>query len=380
VNKPVAGTPFSFADYSGREGLARIKADWKRLASRLESARFFHLYEWYWSYVESLELCDTAMHFFIAYRDGEPMAVFPLRSGSRVRLGMRFRFLELPQHPQLPLADFIGEQSDMTRGVLNALLSYLGESREDSPSLPPWDYIVLQWLLADSCAVAWIDHDRPSRALLQEAGKSNSIVLPSSYSEIEKTFSKNFRGDLRKARNKLNALPGVEVCSTRDRATLETLFEEFLEVESSGWKGTGGTATAIKLHPEELQFYRNLIATFAALGGCEINLLRADGKCIAGQFCLRVGDTYYVLKIGYDESRSRLAPGNMLLERLLQRLTAEGAIKAVSLVTSFKWHDNWKPHSDRTFNAQLFRHNTRGRLLWRYKNLRRRRALVRAGF
>src|SRR2546426_8330217 len=42
--------------------------------------------------------------------------------------------------------------------------------------------------------------------------------------------------------------------------------------------------TLFRSHPGLTRFYRNLIATFGPKGACEINLLRAGGKCIAGQF------------------------------------------------------------------------------------------------
>ncbi len=375
----VRGTPFTIAAYRGREGLARIEGDWDRVVRGLEHPRFLHLYDWYWSYLEALEADDSTVHFFVAYRDGEPVAVFPLKSSFRVRKGMKLRFLEIPRHPHLPLSDFIGARKEQTHGVLKALLKHLeGDGRGPAPQ-PAWDYLSFQVLLEDSCAAAWLESDRPPLLLVEQSAKCNYIPTSSSYEEIEKNFSVNFRDNLRKARNKLCATAAVEFLSSRDRSTLRTLFEEFLEVESSGWKGIEGTGSAIKLHPDLTRFYRNLIDTFSPKGACEINLLRERGKCIAGQFCLRVADTCYVLKIGYDEAHSRLAPGNMLMEWLLKTLAAEGEVKVLNLVTSAKWHENWKPRSDRVFNAYLFRRSPRGLLLWGYKALRRNVAPAKSG-
>jgi len=360
-------TLFTIAAYRGREGLARIRDDWDRVVRRVERPRFFHLYDWYWSYLEALEPDDTAVHFFVAYRDGEPVAVFPLKSGVRVRAGRKLRVLELPQHPHLPLVDFIGPRTQESRGVLRALLKHLEGHRGGAPPQPAWDYLSIEPCLEDSCAAAWLESDRPPFLLLEQLRTCNYIPTGASYEQIEKAFSRNFRGDLRKARNKLRATAAVEFRSCRGGSTLGAFFDEFLEVESSGWKGTQGTGTAIKLHPGLTRFYRNLIATFGPKGACEINLLRAGGKCIAGQFCLRVGDICYVLKIGYDEAHSRLAPGNMLMEWLLQRLAAEGEVKSLNLVTGAKWHENWQPRCHRVFSACLFRPSLRGLLLWGYK-------------
>lgn len=362
--------PFTIASYRGREGLARIEGEWDRVVRRVERPRFFHLYDWYWSYLDALEADASAVHFFVAYRDGEPVAVFPLRGGVRVRHGLELRFLEVPSHPHLPLSDFIGARTEEARGVLRALLGHLAGDRRGPALRPAWDYLSIQPLLEDSCAAAWLERDRPPLLLLEQLGKCNYILAESSYEQIEKNVSPNFRGNLRKARNKLRTMAGVEFLSSREPSTLGTFFEEFLEVECSGWKGIQGTGSAIKLHPDLTRFYRNLINTFSPKGACEINLLRARGKCIAGQFCLRVGDTCYVLKIGYDEAYSRLAPGNMLMEWLLQRLAAEGDVKVLNLVTGAKWHENWRPRFHRVFNACLCRRSSRGLLLWGYKAFR----------
>jgi len=375
----VPGTPFAIAGYRGREGLAAIEGDWDRVVRKVERPHFFHLHDWYWSYLEALETDDSAMYFFVAYRDGEPVAVFPLKSGVRVRLGMQLHFWEIPHHPHLPLADFIGARAEETRGVLSALLKHLAGDPRGAAQRPAWDYLCIPLLPEDSCAVAWLETDRPPLRFLEEPGKCDCIPIGGSYGQIEENFSKNFRGDLRKARNKLRATAAVDFLSSRDGATLGAFFDEFLDVESSGWKGIQGTGSAIKLHPELTRFYRNLLNTFAPKGACEINLLKAQGKCIAAQFCLRVGDRYYVLKIGYDEAHARLAPGNMLLEWLLHRLTAEGEVKDLNLVSGAKWHENWKPRSDRVFTAYLFRRSPRGLLLWGYKAVRVQRARRPAG-
>lgn len=362
------GSPVTIAVYRGREGLARIEGDWDRLVRGLEHPRFFHLYRWYWSYLDALEPEDSTVHFFVAYRNDEPLAVFPLKSVVRTRRGLTLRCLETPRHSHVPRWDCIGAPNGRNRGALRALLRYLtGRGRDRHLA---WDYVAMEEILEDSCAAAWLASDHPRRCLLEPAGKGDCIPIGSSYDQIEKNFSRNFRGDLRKARNKLYATEAVEFCSSRDPSSLGTFLEEFLDVEASGWKGTQGTGTAIKLSADLTRFYRNLVDTLSPAGACEINLLRSGGRCIAGQFSLRVGDTYSVLKIGYDESQSRLAPGNMLMERLLQRLVAEEQVTLLDLVTDAKWHASWKPRSDRAFNAYVFRRSPRGLLLWAYKAFR----------
>src|SRR5690606_17756733 len=96
-------------------------------------------------------------------------------------------------------------------------------------------------------------------------------------------LSKNFRGSLRKARNKLARLAGVEVRWAREPAEIYPAFERFLEVEASGWKGDGGIGTAIQLDPTLRAFYGGLMQRLAQTGRARINLMMHGDRVMAGQ-------------------------------------------------------------------------------------------------
>lgn len=220
-----------------------------------------------------------------------------------------------------------------------------------------WDVMCLPHVISDSPTMTAINSFPRQIALSEIAGRSD--YLPCSPYEItSKTFSKNFRGNLRKARNKLQAMEDVRFVTAQKGDNLIKSFEDFLNVESSGWKGKKGSGTGIKLNPEAESFYRNLACSFSEFGRCEINLLKVNNQCVAGQFCLIVGETFYILKIGYDEYFSHLAPGNMLLENLLQRKANVDHLKYISLVTGSSWHVDWKPLSKKVMRVFLFNNKT----------------------
>jgi hypothetical protein len=114
-------------------------------------------------------------------------------------------------------------------------------------------------------------------------------------------------------------------------------------VESSGWKGRSGEGTAIALHPELERYYRRLLGAFGARGECELSVLRLNGRCIAVQFCVTIGDVWYLLKIGYDEQYAKYSPGSLLQEDVLIRLCADPAIRLANLASDASWHLNWNP-------------------------------------
>jgi CelD/BcsL family acetyltransferase involved in cellulose biosynthesis len=147
-------------------------------------------------------------------------------------------------------------------------------------------------------------------------------------------------------------------------------YDEFIEVEASGWKGGQGTRSAIKLNANICSFYRELVSTFAFPGNCEINLLKAGSSCLAGQFCLRVGDTYNILKIGYDETYSAMAPGNILLDRLLQDISTRKMFTRVDLISDMAWHRNWRAAQEDVFTLYLFNRSPRGIGAWSFMQAR----------
>lgn len=156
---------------------------------------------------------------------------------------------------------------------------------------------------------------------------------------------------------------GVEFVTAFDTETLSPAFDEFVDVEASGWKGRIGTA--IQADRRLMGFYRSLIDGFTPTGGVRINLLRVGGRCIAGQFCLKVDRSLYNLKIGYREDFSRLSPGNMLLEHVLKREFAAGDVDAVNLITGASWQRHWRPQTRKRFTAYAFNHTLRGGMSFR---------------
>jgi CelD/BcsL family acetyltransferase involved in cellulose biosynthesis len=337
----------------GRAGLEQIRDDWKHITRTLSSARFCQLYEWYESYLETLAPADATLHFFRARRHGVPVAIFPLLHTTRNIGGLRLRSLELPQHPHMLLSDGVFAPSDANGTLLGDLLAELRRTRI------AWDVLCLPNLLGDGCLDQTLTATPRRLTLTAETARCDYLpCIP--FEELAQNFSKNFRGNLRKARNKLARAADVQYLTARQPSELATALVDFLAVEASGWKGTSGTGSAIKLNPDVCGFYEALSTTFGRRGACEINLLRVAGQCIAGQFCLLAGDTSFMLKIGYDESFAELAPGNMLIEHTLRRYEQAGVVKCVNLVTDADWHGSWKPQSLAVLDVRLFNTSAAG--------------------
>jgi CelD/BcsL family acetyltransferase involved in cellulose biosynthesis len=182
--------------------------------------------------------------------------------------------------------------------------------------------------------------------------------------------SKNLKGNLRKARRKLAKCENAEFLSTREPSELPDFFADFLVVEASGWKGASGVGTAIVFHPYLTSFYRRLMHEFGARRQCEINLLKIDGRVAAGQFTLIIGNSMFLLKIGFSEEFSTLAPGNLLLAETLHRAKKGGEIEVVNLITDARWHASWRPTDHTVYECCCYARSARGFLAYTYRRLR----------
>lgn len=333
---------------SGLSGLQEITSEWGEIVRRLGRRRFYHWYAWHGSYLSALESDPAAVHFFVLRAGARPVAIVPLKAERQRRLGFAVRVLTLPPHVHLPLRDVLCASGVAARNVVESLLRFLRDQRF------PWDVIRFADVIHES-PLAALRSERWWRVIARPAKTCDFVVCDRPYDTIMHSFSRNFRSNLAKARNKLMTESGVEFESvSRPGPDMQRCFAEFLEVEASGWKGSAGTGSAIKLHPELRRFYESLIAEISPAGEVVLNCLRVAGVPIAAQFCVRDEDTLYVLKLAYDERHARLAPGNMLLERVIQSGIASGSFRHVNLVGDPPWFKDWRPQEMPVFTIELY--------------------------
>lgn len=330
--------------FTGTGGLSRLKGVWEEIFRRIARPAFYHFFEWHESYLESLEKQPDALAYYLISLSGRPVAIVPLRPAIRTIVGVRVKTMELPYHAHMPLTDVLCSETDTALPLLGVLardLTFRGVA---------WDVLAFQRVL-DHSSLAALLTGAGSKCVIGEMNSRCNYLVCGPNNIAFRRFSKNFQNNLRKAHNKLAAFDKVLFSSFRFLPDLESSFEDFLRVEASGWKGIDGRGTAIRLQRDVLSFYRGLIAGMGDKGVLEINLLKLDTECIAGQFSVIAGDTCYILKIGYREDFACLAPGNLLMEHTLRRLGEAGKVRAVNLITDASWHVSWAPNAHRVLEG-----------------------------
>lgn len=350
---PRRSAPVAFEVHSAA-GLDALRPRWEAIERDLSRPRHSQLFAWHHAYARELAPDPAALRYVLATASGRPVAVAPLFAGpGRVR-GLPLRVLAPPAHDHLQLPDLVFERTPENGSLVADLVAFLRTG-----AAGPWDVLVLPDLLQDSAALFAIEA-RPPPRLHARPGRACD-VLPCENAEARLArMGKNFRSALRGQWSKLSRMPGVEFVRARAPDEVAAALEDFFAVEGSGWKRRAGSAIA--LDARLTAFYRAVAGALAPRGLVELNLLRLGGRCIAAQYGLRLGRVLYLLKVGYEESHAKLAPGNVLLEHVLRRCTADGDTDAVNLVTASEWHARWAPGRVEARSVEIFAGTLRGRV------------------
>lgn len=258
------------------------------------------------------------------------------------------------QHAELHdlICDRPAVAADAMRACISARLKLNGKS---------WDLLVLGPVLEDSNLMVSVQRVDLRLVIVERAGDC-SVVDVCTDDELLARLSENARHNLRRARKRLSRYSSVEFLSATRPSELQHAFSEFTTLEASGWKGADGRGTAIALSPHIMAFYDALIRRFSAGPGCEVNLLRVDGHCIAGQFTLLTRDTSYLLKVAYDEKYSDLSPSHVLMAHQIARYAQQNRIGYVNLTSHTGWHEFWRPRLLKRFRVTIGNNTARGML------------------
>jgi CelD/BcsL family acetyltransferase involved in cellulose biosynthesis len=327
-----------FKAHQGPCGLEALAPEWSALAAQLPGMRFMHLPEWYRAYLTSRKSDPELIWFVAAYRRQLLVAIFPLQFQSYRVKSLRPRLLGTIDDGELQLSDFVFAQTEENRCLLHDLTRWLRVQR-----LLAWDELRLRKVPEDS-AIAFAARACPPLATLTLRHDGSAYFDTSdSYEHATQAMSGTFKRNLRRLTRRAEETAPLRHQSYRTTAELATAFEAFIEIEASGWKGSAGTASAIRCQAAMLTFYRELVTEFAPRGACVVNLLWHGDEAVAGQFCLQIGRTLSVLKIGFSNAHSHFAPGNLLLDRMIRQACEDTGVDVLSLVNEPPWARNFKP-------------------------------------
>lgn len=138
------------------------------------------------------------------------------------------------------------------------------------------------------------------------------------------------RKEIERQLRRLKDLGAVKLTSVDAPDDIMPAFEDFLQLEESGWKGKSGTALASQ--PDRLAFARDFIKAQTKAGRVRLDRLTLDGTPIAAMVMLRDGHRIWSWKTAYDERYARYSPGAQITRySMRQNLAEPGLAEADSL-------------------------------------------------
>ena len=124
----------------------------------------------------------------------------------------------------------------------------------------------------------------------------------------------------------VEAVAGPYGVRTRKFAHLDVglWVDRFLAIESSGWKGSAGSALAVDA--VTARFFRDVVEGADAAGCCAMTALEVGGQTIAMSVHLLGQSHGFGFKKCYDEGFATYAPGLLLLEDVTRELSAHDGL------------------------------------------------------
>jgi CelD/BcsL family acetyltransferase involved in cellulose biosynthesis len=344
---------------------------WSQLAVTAGSAPFLRP-EWIFAYLEIFEPHAT-LETFAVHRQGEPIGLLPLLRERSWFYGVPTRLLRAPVLRNAPdpfdLVCAVADNDPVAGAAWDAL-----RRRRD------WDVIELVdlpedgagWQMANLAEAAGYPVGRRS------SRRSPFVPIPTVAAGDEPIIAATgtkFRANLRRRMRNLEKAGPVEL--KRYDHFDSAVFEQFLELEHSGWKGRNGTS--ILSDPQTVAYFRALALAAARHGYLAIYALECDGEPVAMHFGLTHGRRYMVPKLAFSELHHEYAPGQLLVQEVIRDCAARGFTEFDFLGNAMSWKMEWTDQIREYHRVHIFNRTAAGYFAWRsrYSLLTRAQAIRR---
>lgn len=337
--------------FEGIEGLEAIRDSWDKLFAGMDNPTYF--LEWRWMYALQKWLIEVPLYFIVLHKHGEVVLILPLQLNHSNGFNIRNQIISLPAHKHSAHSDVLLNSELATKNDVRRAIDYFTQKKGIQ-----WSHLLIDKISSKSDFLGIIQE---SDAHFSTKSESAYFDWPSGKFDenLSKKFIKNIRRLGKRAEKEKGAL---EVSFVNNADFLEDACETFFDIEASGWKGEEGTSTAIKYHPELVSFYKELLVQFSTDRSIQINILNISGQAAAGQLCIKLRNTWYILKVAYQECLKSYGVGNLLMLKFLEETSMDNSMAEVNLVTAPEWADRWHLNKRPVYCVQYFNSGTRGRL------------------
>ncbi len=358
----------------GVEIIPALSAEWAGLCQEGGGTTPFLRPEWFTALVTNFK---KDVELFTARKNGKLRALLPLmRKRSRIH-GLPVRKLQAVFNPNTPQYDLIhGAKTGERPEIVDAIWKMLESSKG-------WDVFECRLVRADS----WLSelvrtaHARGFPTGVWPMDTAPFVEVPAIQADgsISSFFSgkrKHLGKELARRFKRLEEKGAVDFVVSREYCP--EMIERYLELESKGWKGQGGTAAIFDERSAGL--LKEFANSMAANGDLLVYELRLESVTIAMSLNIRSGGRVFHWKTTYDEEFSRYSPGNLLFRHLLTECSANGVGEIDFLCPSLPYKTAWATGERDHVAFYIFRPAFIGRMswIWKFRIISRLRKLKKA--
>ncbi|MGH1470012.1 MAG: GNAT family N-acetyltransferase [Cellvibrionaceae bacterium] len=313
-----------------KEGVKEFLLSWKRLEDSQQSL-FYQRALYFSAYCEYLMPSSVTPYLLVFSNQDEVVGIFPWVKQRFSRMGIPYYHIGSIYHDHVNLSDVIYDP---------AYQQSISELFDVFVKALPLNSIVVMHDVRDDSQFIRLLPSLSSRAFVTEYGESFYIDFNEEIdAHLPKRMVKNVKRLLRKA----NDTGQVEFKFLSDGEITKEAFEDFLTVESSGWKGQAGTETAIRLNPELKEYYQYFLDAMPLK--MQLNLFYLNDSPIAAHYCFKDEHYLSLAKVGYIEEHKALSPSHVLIYKAIENAGVIGRESRISFVTGASWLGQWHPNS-----------------------------------
>ena len=329
---------------------------WHDLNKRVDDAKPFDTPEWYQAFAASF-VDDRQAKLVTVSRGGSLVGVVPLLRSESFFGRVPAKTLRSLSGIHSCRFDMVSDSSDDPDEIAQAAWREL--ERDNSwqviEALDVPENCNFQRIVEKAGGEGFLVGEWPTRF-------SPVLRLPHKPSDPFSYCPRGFRAFRKKLQPKLDSLEALgQVSFGVDTLPYGDGLVKFMRLESSGWKGTNGSA--IISNKKTAKFYSLFVENLQKRGVLRMYSLNLNDKPIAMQLGLFMNGVYYSPKAAYDESFSKFAPGHLLVRYLIGDLIENNARLFEFLGPRAFWKTIWTKDVVRHSNLYIFRPSLKGRAL-----------------
>ena len=327
--------------------LEGIREDWNTLLSLSPSNSPFLKWEWVFPWAENFLSKNRELSVHVIFEGERLVGIAPwyLRRVKRMSFSMRsLEFLGTPEGGSDYLDMICKEGKEKI--VAEEMYRFLFHEYKKK-----WDILSFKDISANSLFFLhfWDEFEKKGKYVEVNNGAFCPIaMLPEKSGFFFESLSRNRRQQYGRHRRLLERKGKVEHHTDRDFDDL-SIFEEFYILYEKRWKKQDNLFK---------DFLRRLIDVAPYPGFVQIDLLRVDGKAVAGIFHLNFQNSRYYYLMAVDRIYDgKISLGNIIIGLSIEKAIDEGCKEYDFLKGIEPYKFSWTHHGRRLLNYSFYKKN-----------------------